>query len=102
MGDVATSELQKAIRHNFGCDSTFVDAVFVLETWERQTAWQGIVRVFELVGHPTAERCYAWSHAVDGSERRRFVTVLHGGAIDSAQAAVRAALVQEFRETKGK
>ena len=33
--------------------------------------------VFDLHGHPTALRCYAWSHAVEGSEKRRYVAVLH-------------------------
>ena len=44
---------------------------------------------------PEDSRCYAWSHAIEGSEKRRFVAVLHEGPVDSTQAAVRAAIVQE-------
>lgn len=35
----------------------------------------GEVEVFDLLGHPTASRCYAWSHTTEG-ERRRFAAVL--------------------------
>ena len=35
----------------------------------------------------------ATSHVVDGSEKRRYVDVLHQGPVDSPEAAVRAAIV---------
>ena len=47
-----------------------------------------------------ASRCYAWSHAVDEGDKRRYVAVLHEGQVDSPQAAVRAALVQEQRKLR--
>ena len=69
-------ELTLAIRDLHGCDSTWVESVPVTETFQGQTVWDGTVEVFVLRGHPTATRCYAWSHAVDGSEKRRYVAVL--------------------------
>jgi hypothetical protein len=54
------------------------------------------VCVFDLIGHPTATRAYAWSHATEGT-RRRFVAVLHSGPIDSPQNAVKAAIVSEAK-----
>lgn len=62
------------------------------ETFEGEPVWEGEVQVFDLEGHPTASRCYAWSHATEG-ERRRFYTVLHVPPVDSPAAAVRAAIV---------
>ncbi len=63
------------------------------------TVWEGIVEVFELKGHETAHRAYAWAHDTDDPEHpRRHVTVLHLHPIRSAQDAVRAAIVQEFKE----
>ena len=54
--------------------------------------------VFDLHGRPTASRVYAWAHdADDPGALRRHVTVLHGHPIESARHAVRAAIVQEFR-----
>jgi hypothetical protein len=54
------------------------------------------VEVFELHGHPNAERVCAWAHETDGPKRKN-VTVLHIAPVTSAAAAVRAAIVQEFR-----
>ena len=87
------SDLQDAIKHLHGCGSRYVETIYVIEVFEGQTAWEGPVAVFDLDDHPEAERCYAWSHAVEGSEDRRFVAVLEGGGIDSPQAAVRASIV---------
>lgn len=33
---------------------------------------KGEVQVFELIGHPKAKRCYAWSEASQGNRRRFF------------------------------
>lgn len=75
--------LKKAIFDLHGCEATWIEAVPVKETFQGQTVWEGTVQVFDLLGHPTASRCYAWSHAVEGSENRRFVAVLHQGPVDS-------------------
>lgn len=66
------------------------------ETFQGKTVWEGIVEVFELYGHPTAPRAYAWVHSTDGPKKRH-VTVLHVSPVTSAVEAVRVAIVQEFR-----
>lgn len=76
----------------------WVESVPITETFAGQVVWDGIVEVFDLIDHPTATRCYAWSHEVDGSDQRRFVAVLHQGPVDSPKAAVQAAIVQAQRE----
>ena len=86
------------MRDLHGCASAWVESVSATETFEGQTVWNGTVEVFDLQGHPTATRCYAWSHALDDSERRRYVAVLHQGPVDSPQAAVRAAIIQTQRK----
>jgi hypothetical protein len=56
------------------------------------------VEVLELKGHETSHRVYAWAHDTNDPKRpRRHVAVLHSLPIKSAQDAVRAAIVQEFR-----
>ena len=60
--------------------------------FEGEAVWEGEVFVFPLKGHPTAHLCYAWE--IDG----RVTAVLHELPVDSPQAAVRAAIVQEHRE----
>jgi len=58
------------------------------------------VEVFDLQGHPTAKRCDAWSHAIDDSKKKRFFAALHQGPGKSAQDAVKAAIVQEYKTKK--
>ena len=91
-------ELRDVIRRLHGVDAAHVESVPIKETFQGKTVWEGIVEVFELHGHPKASRPYAWAHDTDDPEKpRRHVTVLHSHPITSAQAAVRAASVQEFR-----
>ena len=91
--------LVDAIRHLHGAEATHLESVFVRETWQGATVWEGDVEVFALAGHPTATRAYAWSHAVDGGNgRRRFVAVLHAPPVDSPVAAVLAAIGAEYRQ----
>jgi hypothetical protein len=92
------SELQDVIRRLHGVESQHVESVSVKETFQGKTVWEGIVEVFEIRGHPKASKIYAWSHETDDPKNpRRHVTVLHTAPILSAEAAVKAAIVQEFR-----
>lgn len=81
-----------------GCRASFHESVHVIEEFEGERAWEGDVHVFAIGGHPTAEKAYAWSVPVPGSERRRFYAVLHEGPVDSPEKAVRASIVQAYRE----
>src|ERR1700687_5355990 len=91
-------ELRDVIRRLHGAEATHVESVPVKETHQGKTVWEGIVEVFELHGHPTASRIYAWAHDTDDPKRpRRYATVLHCHPITYAKEAVRAAIVQEFR-----
>jgi len=92
------AELRSVIRRLHGVESEHVESVPVKETFQGRTVWEGIVEVFDLKGHPTAFRVYAWSHDTDDPENpKRHVAVLHAHPIKSAQDAVKAAIVQEFR-----
>lgn len=91
-------ELREIIRHLHGAHATHIESVPVKETFEGRTVWEGVVEVFELHGHPKAPRVYAWAHDTDDPKKpRRHVTVLHVAPVTSAVQAVRAAIIQEFR-----
>jgi len=91
-------ELQSIIRHLHGVESRHVESVPVKETFQGKTVWEGIVEVFDLKNHPKAARIYAWAHETDDPKRpKRHVTVLHMEPVDSPQKAVRAAIIQEYR-----
>ena len=92
-------ELCEAIRKLHGAEPTHVESVPVKETFRGQTVWEGTVEVFELRGHPTATKVYAWSHDTgDPNKPRKHVTVLHIPPVMSAAMAVRAAIREEFRD----
>ena len=96
MSDI--QELQDVIRRLHGVESKHVDSVPVKEMFQGSMVWGGVVEVFDLIDHPTAHRAYAWVHDTDDPQHpRRHVTVLHSHPIKSAQDAVRASIVQEFR-----
>jgi hypothetical protein len=95
--EVDASELKRAVEAQHGGTASFVQSVPVTETHDGKTVWDGVVHVFEVAGHAAANRAYAWSSPVEGSERRRFFAVLHMGGIKSPLDAVRAAIVAEHR-----
>jgi hypothetical protein len=88
-------ELKETIRRLHGVESRHIESIPVKETFRGETVWEGVVEVFELIGHPRAQRLYAWTYKADGKERH--ITVLHMDKVTSPLLAVRAAIVQEFR-----
>src|SRR5579864_5591382 len=89
--------LEEAVEKMHGGSATLAQSVPVRETFDGNTVWEGVVHVFDLAGHPTATRAYAWSSPIEGSTKRRFFAVLHTARINSPLEAVRAAIVAEKR-----
>lgn len=103
LNDANRGALQETIRTLYGCESKWLEAVSlkvmgptVLEVMG-QSIWDGVIQVFELAGHPTATRCYAWFPAPE-TEPGRCVAFLHEGWIDSPEKAVRVAITAERDE----
>lgn len=91
------AELKEAVENMYGGTTTLAQSVPVRETFDGKPVWEGVVHVFDLVGHPTATRAYAWSSPIEGSAKRRFFAVLHTERINSPLEAVRAAIAAEHR-----
>lgn len=51
--DVSIEELQKAVEHLHGVPAKFIEAVEVDERFDGEIVWQGIVKVFDVTGHPS-------------------------------------------------
>lgn len=91
--------LAKAIKDLHGCKAKHVESVPVKEMFRGQIAWQGVVEVFAITGHPKAKRCYAWSHLEgDKDERTRIFAVLELPPVTSPQTAVKAAIMSQARK----
>lgn len=97
MHDAEQGQLKHAVERMHGGSARLVQSVPVSERFKGKPVWEGVVHVFDLSGHPTATRAYAWSSPIEGSEKRRFFAVLHQPPVDGPQAAVRAAIVAEHR-----
>ena len=97
MTDTGVDELPSVVEQMHNCSATFVGTEAVSETFEGQPVWEGVVHVFEITGHPDATRCYAWSSPVESSSKQRFYAVLEIPPVQSAQDAVRAAIVAEHK-----
>jgi hypothetical protein len=97
------TELRNVIHRLHGGKASHVESVPVKESFQGQTVWDGVVEVFDLTGHPKANRIYAWSQDTDDpANPKHYVTVLHIPPVVSPQTAVKAAIVQEFRSLEPK
>lgn len=92
-------ELALAVERLYGGKATQVQSVPIREAFEGKAAWEGVVHVFDLAGHPKAARAYAWSSPIAGSTKRKFYAVLHVPPIDTPQKAVRASIVADAKST---
>ena len=102
-GDLMTEldGIRSAIRRLHGCDSSHSKTVHVRETFIQQTAWDGNVEVFDLIGHSRTDLCYAWVyHDADG--KSHYTTVLRLPPIHTPLDAVRAALIAQIQNNNGK
>ena len=83
-------KLIEAIETTHECNAVHVGTQMVAEFFRDSVAWNGIVEIFDLKGHPRAKRCYAWSYAI--KNKTQYVTVLEIPPVDSAESAVQAAV----------
>jgi hypothetical protein len=97
MPEVSSDQIKRAVESQHGCTATFIQLVPVKETFEGKTVWDGVVHVFRIDGHPQANKAYAWSSPIEGSDKWRFFAVLHVPPITSPVEAVRAAIITEQR-----
>lgn len=83
-------------RCNDKADSKHVGTEQVEETFRGKTLWYGDVEVFELIGHPKAKRCYAWTH----SQPEEFITILELPPVTDAQSAVKVGVSYQIKKAR--
>ena len=92
---IPVGEFVIAIRNLHGLEALWLGSEPVTELFQGEVAWQGRVQIFIVTGHPEASRCYCWSHAQEGTDKRRVVCVLGVPPVDTPRAAVRAAIAAD-------
>ena len=90
--------IRRAVETIHGCKAVHSGSAAVIELFQGEVAWDGLVETFDLTGHPKAKRCYAWSYRE--GEGTQFVTVLELPPVDSPETAVKVAIAAVARETK--
>lgn len=89
--------IKKAVEQRERCRATHVHSVPVIEKHEAETVWGGVVETFDLEGHPTAKRAYAWERQKDERGDAEFTVVLGIPPVNSANDAVKAAIMAILR-----
>ncbi|MFO0689856.1 MAG: hypothetical protein U0900_14260 [Myxococcota bacterium] len=80
------SDFKRAIRTLHGAYAMILGCDFVDDRLLGEPGRRGGVFVFELIGHPTASKCFVWE--IDGE----ITTVLAEGPVKTAADAVRASI----------
>ena len=52
--------LKEEIKRIHGCNCAYVDSVRVHDNVDENLAWNGVIEVFKLFGHPEAEWAFGW------------------------------------------
>jgi hypothetical protein len=88
--------IKKAVEKRAGCAATHRESAPVTEGYLDQIAWEGVVEVFDLDGHPKAKRAYGWQFW-EGQDAQ-YTVVLGIPPVDSPNAAVRASIAAEAKK----
>ena len=88
--------LREAIETMHHCKAVHVGSAAVIELFQGQIAWDGVVEIFDLTGHPKAKRCYAWSYLEN--DEPQYTTVLAIPPVDSAETAVKVAIASKAKK----
>jgi hypothetical protein len=92
-------DLANAIRKLHGVESQHAESVPVKETYQGQTVWDGVVEVFDLIGHPRATEGYAWRYQGEDGQFH-YTAVLKLPPVESPQDAVKAAIVAQVKNER--
>ncbi len=89
------ASLKEAVETMHRCKAVHVGSEPVIELFKGEIAWDGVVEIFDLTGHPKSKRCYAWSYLE--SDEPQYTTVLEIPPVDSAETAVEVAIASKAR-----
>jgi len=93
-------ELRTHIERLLSCKVVeYLGQTIVDESFKGTPVWRGVVHHFHIEGNQDSNYCYAWSSPIEGSDKRKFYAVLHISPVDSPQAAVRASIVSDYKDT---
>lgn len=90
------NRLHRTITDRYGCDSLHSHSVPLDLRNDPTTVWSGHVEVFDLIGHPTAARCFAWIQPIGSNACRNQVVIMPAiPPIKSPELAVQAYILRQ-------
>ena len=92
--------LKLLVERQHKCRATHVTSAPIKERLEGKgkVVWAGVVETFQLEGHPTAKRAYAWARPPSREHPEPEYTVVLGiPPVNSARDAVKVAVVNHIR-----
>src|SRR5215212_12115452 len=89
--------LKDAIEVMHKCKAMFLQNVPIVALMGSKVVWDVVVTVFAIIGHPKAQRCYAWGYRDETDDQ--FVTVLELPPVKDARTAVQASIVAQSKQT---
>ena len=87
--------IKEAIEVMHHCAAHHIGSEPVAEL-RNELACDGVVEIFQLVGHPDAKWCYAWICEENG--QMQYVQVMHVLPVDSPEAAVKSVLAGKAKK----
>ena len=95
--------LKRLIEKSERCRATHLASSVVRERFEgaKKPVWEGVVETFQLDGHPTAKRAYAWESPAEVSRDKpepEYTVVLGLPPANSPEDAVKVAVVGAIKK----
>jgi len=90
--------LNNLIERQEKCRAKHIESVVIHERFEGMRVWDGVVETFQLEGNSRAKRAYAWVTPASQGKEPEYKIVLGVPPVNSAQEAVRAAVLADFKK----
>jgi hypothetical protein len=87
--------LKLVIEHLHKCSASYLTTQYIEENFNCETLWNGPVEVFDVTGHPKANRCYGWSCG----EPEEFI-ILELPPVTDAQSAVKVGVAFPIKKAR--
>jgi hypothetical protein len=94
-------DLKVLIEQTEKCSATHIESAPIKERYEDRVIWEGVVETFQLEGHATSARAYAWVSPASSATEPEYTVVLGVPPVNSANDAVKAAAVEEVTRLLG-
>ena len=97
LNDIERDECRLALRQLYGCDARFKTSVAIRIPVRGRTPWRGSVHIFDLFGHASATRAYAWPRRVNARTTIIHTAIHSEEGLASPEQAVRKVLGRRVR-----